>query len=66
MDEIYNHISSNPEKKYLAIQNRLVLGCYDTQAEAEVRCSEEIQKDRIQLLLKHRLLKKILKSITVI
>lgn len=62
MDEIYNHISSDPEKKYLAIQNRLVLGCFDTQLEAEARCSEEIQKDRVKLLLKHRLLKKLLKK----
>ena len=62
MDDIFQHISGNPDAKYLAIQNKLVLGCYDTYEQAEARIKTEIERDRLKILLKHKLLKKILKK----
>lgn len=47
---------------YLAIQNKRVLGSFDTREEASERINQEISKDRIALLLKKSLLKKFVKK----
>lgn len=47
---------------YLAIQNSLILGAFDTEESAEARCKEEIKKDSLELLLKKKVIKKILKG----
>lgn len=47
---------------YLAIQNSLILAAYDTLEAAEARCKEEIKKDALELFLKKKLIKKILKG----
>lgn len=57
-----SHISSQPDGKFLALQNNRVLGLFDSYEEACARCNDEIQRDRISLLLKRRLLKKFLKK----
>ena len=49
-------------KLYLAIQNKRVLGSFDTLEEAQDRINQEISKDRIALLLKKSLLKKLVKK----
>lgn len=47
---------------YLAIQNSLILGAFETAEQAEARCLEEIEKDKLELLLKKKVIKKILKG----
>lgn len=47
---------------YLAIQNSLILGAFETSEEAEARCREEIKKDSLELFLKKKLIKKVLKG----
>lgn len=47
---------------YLAIQNSLILGAFETLEAAEARCKEEIKKDSLELLLKKKLIKKVLKG----
>lgn len=47
---------------YLAIQNSLILGAFETMEAAEARCKEEIKKDSLELLLKKKLIKKVLKG----
>ena len=47
---------------YLAIQNNVVLGVFNSRPEADARIQAEIQKDRMNLLLKKGLLKKLLKK----
>lgn len=47
---------------YLAIQNSLILGAFETPEAAEARCKEEIKKDSLELLMKKKLIKKVLKG----
>lgn len=47
---------------YLAIQNSLILGAFETQEAAVARCKEEIKKDSLELLMKKKLIKKVLKG----
>lgn len=47
---------------YLAIQNSLILGAFETPQAAEARCKEEIKKDSLELLMKKKLIKKVLKG----
>lgn len=47
---------------YIASQNSLILGSFDTEELATNRCLEEIKRDDLQLVLKKKLLKKVLKG----
>lgn len=47
---------------YIASQNSLILGSFDTEELATKRCLEEIKRDDLQLVLKKKLLKKVLKG----
>lgn len=49
-------------KKFIACQNNRVLGFYETKEAADSAIENEKLRDRLQLLLKRRLLKKLLKS----
>ena len=62
-DEIIASLSSGTPGKFLAIQNRRVLGVFATYDEAVARCNEEIQKDRYELLLKRTLLRSLIKKL---
>lgn len=70
---LYAHLSNFPLTRditcmdntkpiYLAVQNNIVLGIFDSVEGAEERINAEIQKDRLNLLLKKGLLKKLLKT----
>lgn len=49
-------------KKYMACQNDYILGFYDTVDEAQARISDEMERDKLELLLKRRVLRRLLKK----
>lgn len=50
------------DKVFIACQDKKVLGAYASKEEAMKRIEEEKERDKLELLLKRSLLKKLLKS----